>query len=449
MGQILNALRSIALPALAAAALGTAVQGRAADEAAAPTRSAGRHDFSIQIDTAWNVPSSPFSAWVEGGLGKLRYDESDRGLNAARIFVDYRARLKPGLTARIVADHVGDGGADADGVDVGEAYLEWRPVPTSANRHRLRTGAFYPPLSLENGGPGWSSPFGVSFSAINTWLGEEIRPIGVEWSMRRRTRLGSPQEIGVFAAGFYGNDPAGTLLFWRGWSLHDRQTRLHDRLPMPPLPLWSDGAIVGHEEQWLEPFDEIDGKPGGYAGVEWRYGRRALVQLSRYDNRADPYAFSGGQWGWHTRFNHLSAQLALPRGFGLIAQWLDGSTDWLTATTPDGRHTPFTEHVEDTLEAKYVMLTRLVRDAHRVSLRYDGFEVRRDEAPPQLVADSGRAWTLAYRYERPALFDVTVEWQQIGSRRDLWPFLYGAQPRARERILSVGVVLRLDSSRLR
>ena len=45
----------------------------------------------------------------------------------------------------------------------------------------------------------------------------QIRPVGAEWSLRRRLGFpGSPHELRAFADGFYGNDPAGTLLFWRG-----------------------------------------------------------------------------------------------------------------------------------------------------------------------------------------------------------------------------------------
>ena len=107
--------------------------------------------------------------------------------------------------------------------------MDWRPIPRSANQQQVRFGAFYPPFSLENGAHGWESPFTYSYSAINTWLGEEVRPLGAEWSLRRRlASTRNTQEVRVFASGFYGNDPAATLLFWRGWSLHDRQTRLND-----------------------------------------------------------------------------------------------------------------------------------------------------------------------------------------------------------------------------
>src|SRR5690606_34165211 len=127
-----------------------------------------------------------------------------------------------------------------------------------------------------------------SFSAANSWLGEEIRPVGLEWSFKRRLRAaGAPHEIGGFAGAFYANDPAGTLLFWRGFAVHDRQTRLGDELPLAPAPVFNaNGEITGYAEQQLEPFTEIDGKPGFYGGIEWRYARRALLRVGHWDNRA-------------------------------------------------------------------------------------------------------------------------------------------------------------------
>jgi hypothetical protein len=147
---------------------------------------------------------SDFGPWTEGGLGKLRYSDDDGGMNAARVFLEYRGRIAPTLSTTVVADYVGDASA---GLDLTEAFLEWRPIPDSRNHHQVRAGAFYPPLSLENSGHGWQSPYSYSFSAIDTWLGEEIRPVGAEWSMRRRLGFaGSPQEIRVLAGAFYGND---------------------------------------------------------------------------------------------------------------------------------------------------------------------------------------------------------------------------------------------------
>lgn len=408
-----------------------------------------RHRWQIEVDAGYGSVNSNLGAWPDGGLGKLRHPDNGDGPNAARAFLEYRGRISPTWSAIVIADYVDDA---SSGLGLTEAFVDWRPIPRSKNQHRIRLGAFYPPLSLENVDTGWESPYSDSYSAINTWLGEEIRPIGAEWSLRRRLGpLGSPQELEVFAAGFYGNDPAGTLLFWRGWSLHDRQTRLNDRLPMPPMPQWNlQGTITGFRDQFVEPFEEIDHDPGLYAGVEWRYARRARLQLAHYDNRADPHAFDHGQWGWHTEFTQIALQVSLPWDIGLIAQWLEGSTHWITGARANGTLSAAAELVEDAFDARFLLLTRVLRGVHRLSIRYDDFAMPREHASEPLTSDDGQAWTLAYRFEPSARWSGGLEWLEIESRRDLWSRLYSRPERATERQLRLTVTFRLgapDTSR--
>jgi hypothetical protein len=417
MGPLLKPARA----GLALALLGAAASGHAEGD---------RNELYVGVSTAYFHSSTALDAWPDGGLGKLRF--SGNGVEAVRLFAEYHGRITPTLNARLVADYVDDG---STGLGVTEAYMDWRPIPRSANQQQVRFGAFYPPLSLENGAHGWESPFTYAYSAINTWLGEEIRPLGAEWSLRRRlASTRNTQELRVFAAGFYGNDPAATLLFWRGWSLHDRQTRLNDRLPIPPLPIFgANGTVIGSEPQPVQPFTETDHRPGFYLGGEWRYARRALVQLAHYDNRADPSSFAESQWGWHTSFDHLAVQVGLPGQIGLMAQWMHGETYWLSGVSPSGAPPgPWVRLVEDVFDAKYVMLTRKWREAHRVSLRYDRFGIERPDSVPELVADDGRAWTLSYRFEPNERFSGGVEWLEIRSRRDLWPYFYGVPRQADE-----------------
>lgn len=403
-----------------------------------------RHQWQVEIDAGYVAADSDLGPWTEGGLGKLRYAESNDGLISARLFAQYRGRISPTLAATVIGDYLDDA---SSGVDLSEAFIDWRPIPKSSNQQQVRFGAFYPPFSLENTDLGWSSPFTYSYSAINTWLGEEIRPVGAEWSLRRRLGFaGSPHELRVFASAFYGNDPAGTFLFWRGWSLHDRQTRLGDRLPMPPKPTWNyTGAIVGYSEQSVEPIEEIDNEPGAYVGAEWRYAKRVLVQLARYDNRADPTSFAGGLWGWGTAFTHLGVQASLPAQIGLIAQWMSGTTDWIQGAGSDGTISAFAEFVRDEFDSRFLMLTRLVHGSHRVSVRYDEFEMYRDGSAPRTYSDDGHAWTLGYRYERTKQLSGGVEWLEIDSHRDLWSF-YSPVLDATERQLRVQVTYRFNAA---
>ena len=387
--------------------------------AAAAGAESDRHDLQLDVSAGYISSSTDLTAWPDGGVSKLRI--TDDGLTVLRVFADYRGRLTPTLQARVIADYVDDG---SSGVDLTEAYIDWRPIPRSANQQQVRFGAFYPPFSLENGDRGWQSPFTYSYSAINTWLGEEVRPIGAEWSLRRR--LGGAHELRAFAAGFYGNDPAGTLLFWRGWSLHDRQSRLHDNLEIPDMPVFTNGTVTGLREQTLKPFVETDHEAGAYAGVEWRYARRALVQLARYDNRADPYSFADGQWGWETAFDHLAVQISLPAEIGLVAQAMRGETYWVAGASQTGTLSPFVMFVEDEFESHFLMLTRKLGSAHRLALRYDTFSITRPAAAPPLESDSGHAWTFSYRLVPTATrFSGGIEWLRIDSHRDLWPYFYG------------------------
>ena len=44
----------------------------------------------------------------------------------------------------------------------------------------VKAGAFFPTISLENDDLGWTSPYTLTPSAINSWIGEELRTIGSE-----------------------------------------------------------------------------------------------------------------------------------------------------------------------------------------------------------------------------------------------------------------------------
>jgi len=378
-----------------------------------------RHDLRIELDWTALDADSTLGAWPDGGFGKLRYAAKDT--DATRLALEYSGRIAPQLFAHAVLDAIEDA---EQHVGLTEAYLEWRPLPSGANRHRYRFGAFYPAFSLENAGFAWESPYSRSFSAINAWLGEEIRPVGADWRLSRSLGgPGSPHELEASAGVFYGNDPAATLLFWRGWSVHDRQTRLNERLPLPPLILPDPNAGADRViTRRLDPIAEIDDRPGVVTSLGWSYAKRARVSLGFYDNRADPYAFRNGQWAWATRFRHIGAQLELPARFGLVAQFMQGDTDWLVNVRADGQMTPETELYTDDFEASFVLLSRPIGERHRLSLRRDDFSLVR---PGMLVVDDGSATTLAYRYAVNRNLSLELEWLQIDSRRDLWPYFYG------------------------
>lgn len=349
-----------------------------------------RHVFHGAVDVSAVHVSTPFASWLDEGQGKLRFGEDDGALQFSRAFLEYRGRL----TSTVVAHGVLNLQDSKDRLlDLTEAYLEWRPVPRTPWRVRSRIGAFYPKLSLENVDHGWSNPYALSSSAINTWIGEELRTFGAEVRASRRFEvLPFAPELVVEGAMFYGNDPTGALLNRRGWALHDRQTGILSGLPLPQTAAIEPWEAFDKNPDGLEPFREIDHRPGFYVAGEWLAGASFRLKVAHYDNHGNPESLKNFEYAWKTRFNHIGLQFSGPGNIGVLAQWLDGSTVMGRDLGP--------WHVYDSaFDARYLLLTRAF-GRHRVSARYDKFDVQPTNDPDNYTnRDNGHAWTASYLFD--------------------------------------------------
>ena len=379
-----------------------------------------RHETVVGIDVGY-VHMSGLPSWTEGSVGKLR--NQDDGVVFSRAFLDYRGRMTDTLRAHVVLEAYDDGLGNT--VDFTQAYVEWRPLPRSATRYRLKVGAFYPRMSLENVDPGWSSRYTLNSSAINTWVAEELRTIGTELTVSRRpASLGGAHTFSLNAAAFVANDPAGSVLAWKGWSVHDRQTRFSDKLPLPPLPTIQPGEIFENQDPYVDPFREIDDRVGYYLNGEWRFGNKLLVRVMHYDNRADPEVIDSGQYAWETKFEHIGVQTTLPADIGLITQWMFGST--VMGPVINGAHAVDVEY-----DSYFILLTRAF-DKHRVSARYDNFHVtQNDDTDEDNNPENGHAWTLGYQYQYSEKVSIAAEWLSIKTHHCGWQY-YGLPTTATE-----------------
>src|ERR1700730_4286144 len=244
------------------------------------------------VDVRW-VHSTSDLSYLDGGLGKLRFDQDDTGLRLGRAFVASRLRVTDIVSLHAVMDAYGD--HDRNPADLSAFWAAGRPFPTSALRWRVRVGAFYMPISLENRGPGWSDVYSITPSALNTWLGEEFRTIGTELEARwLGASSGYLGDVSLVAAAYAWNDPARELIADRGFALTDRPSTLFGGLGRPPITF----------------YHEIDLKTGFYAGLSWRPHDRLEMRALRYDNRADPEASTvAGGTAWRTRFSSFGAPL--------------------------------------------------------------------------------------------------------------------------------------------
>lgn len=385
MGQLLMrpvvALLVLAVPALLA--------GAAAHAA----------DWELDLDLRAVTSNAPTSV-LDGGYGPVRFGERQSGLQLGRLRLALDAPL--GEVWRVHLDASAWGDAYRHPIGLTEAYVQFRPYPRDMLRVRVKAGAFYAPVSLENGAAGWSSPYTLSYSALNSWLAEELRTLGLEAKVDwLGTRAGLPFDVGAVAGVFGWNQVAGAALVNGGFILDDRQTPLFE----------SVGKLEGPSGARIEPFQQIDGRAGYYAGLDLQYPGRLVITALRYDNRADPSAFDtvSHVFAWHTSFYSAGARMEYGAGWTAIAQWLSGRTE----LAPGGRTLawPF--------NARYVLLSRRIARRHALSVRYDRFEVESRNAEPD-GQQSGHAWTAAYVLDPGKGWTVTLEWLRVTSSSYSW-----------------------------
>jgi hypothetical protein len=346
------------------------------------------------------VDSDGRNGFMDGGLGKLRFDAGDDGLQLGRARLAWRGGI--GGNWHASADLSAWGGDEKNLLDVTEAWIEWRPVPESAWKSIVRIGAFFPPISLEHRAPGWSNPYTLSSSALNTWVGEELRTIGVSYELQYLgVAQGGRFDAGVQAAVFGWNDPAGVELALRGFSLNDRQTPLFGRIGtyVPP----------GRREQRVI-FSEIDDRPGYHVSGYLRTDGGLELRGLHYDSRGDRTALkmSIDDYAWDTEFDSVGIRYETPGGSTLIAQKLKG----VTYASPN--HSGCWD-----FDTWFVLLAHSF-GRHRLAVRYDEFSVLQTTAhsPPPWSRDVGHALTIDWTFELREHVELVAEWLRVDSLRN-------------------------------
>jgi len=153
-----------------------------------------------------------------------------------------------------------------------------------------------------------TSSYAISPSAINSWVGEEIRVLGVEAKAIYR---GDINTIALTGAVFGFNDPAGTLLAYRGWGIGDAKVGIQGELPLARLLSIGPNSTFVKQPFWVRPVREINERSGYYLAVDWELYDFIQFGGLYYDNRGDPEAIEAGQYARRTKFLNLYAELDL------------------------------------------------------------------------------------------------------------------------------------------
>jgi hypothetical protein len=347
------------------------------------------HEFTAQMDLRYVAVDSSQTSFVDGGLGALRFDDTHDGIRLGRLMIDAAGPVTDTVRYTVTASGTDDG--DRHPLDLTEAFLEWRPYPHSAWRWHVKAGAFYAPISLENRAIGWTSIYSLSPSAINTWVGEETRTLGLEVST---SLLGAfadrSYDITLLGALYRWNDPFGVLIFERGWAIHDRQSPLFGELPRT--------FVTDPTNRNMKFFSEIDGRTGYYVGAEVKWRNDNLLRVLHYDNRGNVDQYTRTEPDWATTFEAIGSRIMLTPELSWLTQAMWGDTELGPQGNGQGQ---FMLHYWS-----YYSLLSYAQKGHRVTARFDRMQTKtvRGEYYYDSAQDA-RAWTLAY------LFDLNQHWQ--------------------------------------
>ncbi len=335
-------------------------------------------------------------SWLTGGFGRLGAGGDGYRANAVgQLGIDWRPTWWFSAHTFVLgrAEPSGSRGKRAGVVG---AFVEFRN-----QRWTVRGGQFFLGTSRENTGPLWTSPYMQSFSAVNSWIGEELRPVGVDV-------MWSPSFYGsVGATAFRNNDTMGALLAWRGWSVGNRLTVYNEVLPLPPLTSLRT-RFTDQRADGTVPFErDLDGRTGYALRARVQLPERAMLQAAHVDNNGDRREHRG-EYAWQTRFNVLSAEAGSSSPFTVLAEYLWGRTGM-------GMRPVL---VDADFDAGY-LLASYKRGANRWSFRFDRFATAdRDHSPiVETNTEHGRAWAFSWLRDLGAHTRLSAEFVQITGDR--------------------------------
>jgi hypothetical protein len=412
-------LRRAALICAAVAALA------AGDGAEAQEAIFGRDTIHGLAELGWAGTHGERS-WIQGGFGKSAVPGDGGGWRGAAGFNQAVVEWKPHFTFGLSAVISGQWQADVHPkLDLDEAYLKAKAPPNPYGRLSARVGYFYPPVSLEHDGIGWTTTDLLSASALNSWIGEEVKVAGAEVSLGHQF---GDHELTATGAVFGWNDTSGTLVSFRGWVLDEVRTGVQTEFALPPLAAF----LTPRQDDGTYPSWEIDKRPGWYARLEWRPPVPVTVSVLHYDNRGDRTSVRDLQWAWQTRFTTLSALWIPGEATRVRAQALTGRT-WMGYSRPE-------TWVDVSFRTAYVMATHDIGPG-AASLRLDAFD-NHDNTTRQLDAANEHGWAITGGWRQPltSWADLFLEAQQIDSDRP-GRVLAGDAPKQDETVLQTAVRL--------
>jgi hypothetical protein len=357
-----------------------------------------------QARVGYAIADTP-PAWHEGGLGRYLADDDD-----AAIDVDAQLAMnwEPNPDWRVFVQALARGDSAGTGQHIGlvEAYLDRNLFLADDSRLRLRAGQFFLPTSREAVDPLWQSRYTLTLSALNSWIAEEFRPLGLDLSWRNRADAAHEWELAATAIA--GNDSSGALLAWRGFAQHDRLSTLGEVLPLPALPTLATGAeFGGQRDDGSRPFGrDLDGRIGYAVRARLADPERLRVLATWVDTRGDR-DLHRGEYAWRTRFAIVGAEYLFDPRWTLAGEWLSGRSGMGFAPGP---------RVDLDFDTAYLLASFAPSETWRFSARVEQFRIRDRDGVAENNDDTGHALAFAAFRTLGASWRAGVEWTDSDTR---------------------------------
>lgn len=352
-------------------------------------------------------------SFFQNGHGKTRYgsdasgnDETRFNLAEAALLVETKFSWELSSFLNLKFDP-----EQKNNIDVVEAFLTYNDRFPSGDRITVRLGTFFPHISLENHDIAWTSPYSITSSAINSWIGEEIKTTGLEIAYEKEFE---EHAISINGGLFGVNDTAGSLLAYRGWALQDSKATIFGEVPLPAINSIGPTGMFNQQSPFVVPHTELDNRIGYFAGFSWEYFGFLTFNGLYYDNRGDPDVIMNGQYAWETDFLNLGLSIDHFEDIEIFGQFLKGNTkmgpslDILSGNT---------RPVDVDYESFYILVSKTF-DIHRITFRYDNFSTTDNSL---VVEDNnnetGDAWLLAYSAEVFENQKLILEFLRVNSDR--------------------------------
>jgi len=365
------------------------------------TTHAVEHEFNGLFDLNLSHTQG-LQSYLEGNYGKLRFKDTNE-LTISQVALNYTLDWENTLSLHTLANGYADNAKN--GVGLTELFAQYKSLPfESGYRIKIRAGLMYPKVSMTNVMTGWSSPYTLNYSMINSWIAEEVRHEGVEFSVIHLGKYtNSEHDFKFNLTAFQSNDPTGAMIAWHGWIMTNRQTLRHEKLALP-------NSHIGFVPNESDVYLELDNKIGYQISSQWTWHGNGRFEIGIYDNNADPRVVENVQWAWRTKFVHLGIKWHLPQKVDFIAQYLKGDT---LMQSRSGKK----DLVNNDFDSTYIMLTKK-NNLHRVSIRAEVFSVKDNDL---LTFDDnnedGEALTVNYNYRLNKHTYLNAEYNWVNSKR--------------------------------